>query len=99
MIDLESETVFPLARAARMVPGGPVDVSTLHRWRLSTTGPRLECVRTARGWCTSLEALRRHIHARSLAAMGQTPEPVVAMTATRRASHRRAERELAEAGI
>lgn len=99
MIDIEAETLIPLSRAAREYPGGPVHVATLHRWRQTTTGPRLGCVRGARGWATSREAMRRHVHARTAAAMGQAPDPVSTMSAASLSTHRRAERELAAAGM
>ena len=34
MIDIANENPITLAEAARSLPGGPVHVSTIHRWRL-----------------------------------------------------------------
>jgi hypothetical protein len=67
----EHEKLFPLAKAGQHVPGGPVHVSTLHRWRLrGCRGVRLETVTVGGRRLTSREAILRFIQATTQAADG-----------------------------
>lgn len=94
---LLSEDLVSLAKAARLVPGGPVHLSTIHRWRLrGVNGIKLETVVVGRRK-TSVEALHRFILATTAAAdsgsegQGQPQSRLWAIEA--------AERELEKAGI
>jgi hypothetical protein len=64
MIDIASESVFPLTQATNLVPrrrrGRKTNISTLYRW--SQSGLRGECLETIQiggTRCTSREALQR----------------------------------------
>ncbi len=71
MIDMDRETLMPLAAAARRLPGRP-HVSTMHRWRQrGIRGVQLEAVLVGGVWHTSREALRRFIAATTAAATGR----------------------------
>jgi len=70
-IDINRETLLPLARAVRVFPHG-TRASTLFRWitrgvRLRSTGERLrlEAIRCGRKICTSAEAVQRFLDAQS----------------------------------
>jgi hypothetical protein len=66
-IDLK-EKLLTLAEAARAVPGGPVHVTTIHRWRLKgVRGIRLETFLRGGVRFTSMAALETFF-ARSTAA-------------------------------
>jgi hypothetical protein len=96
-IDLSEEKPKTLATAARTVPGGPVHVSTIHRWRMKgVRGVRLETFLRGGIRYTTDEAIERFFAATTAAADSDTP----AMTSRqRRREISRAEREATEAGI
>lgn len=97
MIDPSKENICTLAKAANSVPGGPVHVSTVHRWRLKgVKGIRLETFMRGGVRFTSQEALERFFAASTAAADGV---PVSRTPAARGRAISAAERELSEAGI
>ena len=64
MINTSLEPTFPLAKAARKHASargdGPLNPSTLHRWRFPGIGGiRLECIKIGGVWHTSEQALQR----------------------------------------
>ncbi len=80
-IDL-SETVLPLAEAARRLPrlraGRPVSPATLWRWKSrGVRGVKLETLTVGGTCCTSLEALQRFCAALNGRA-AQAPAPQLA---------------------
>ena len=75
MIDMDRETLMPLAAAARRLPGRP-HVSTMHRWRVrGVRGVQLEAMRVGGQWYTSWEALKRFFTATTVAATQGPPDP------------------------
>ena len=90
---MSDEHLITLAQAARELPGGPVHVSTLHRWRLSgIRGVKLETLMRGGRRMTSPEAIGRFISRTTAVANG---EPVPVRTPTQRARDvEAAEREL-----
>ena len=74
MIDIENENPITLAEAARTLPGGPVHVSTIHRWRMKgVRGIRLETFLRGGVRRTTNEAVRRFFAATTAAADGTAP--------------------------
>ena len=69
-IDLKSEKLLRLSRAAREYPGGGKHVSQLHRYRQDQRVP-LECVKVGGIWMTSVEAMHRHVLALTAASNAQ----------------------------
>jgi hypothetical protein len=70
-IDLERDQLQTLAEAARTLPGGPVHVGTLHRWRLrGVRGVKLPTVLVGGIRRTSREAVAKWIAATTAAADG-----------------------------
>ncbi len=65
MIDIQSETVIPLTKAAKRVPsrnGRTVHVSTIWRWTMrGVHGIKLESLLVGGTRCTSVEAIGRFI--------------------------------------
>ena len=113
MIDLTTESMIGLAEAAKLVPparrGKRCHLSTLLRWiTAGVRAPdgsrvRLEAVRLGGRWLTSREALRRFAE-RLTPNLDQAQGPAPAAKtprspAARERAHRRAEAELARAGI
>lgn len=95
---LTTETLKTLAEAARTLPGGPVHVSTIHRWRLKgVRGVRLETILRGGIRCTTDEAIERFFAASTAAADGDTPPARTSRQREREIST--AEREATEAGI
>ena len=100
MIDIESESLLTLSRAAKHLPNGradkPVHVATLHRWAsCGTRGIQLGTVRIGGVRYTSTEALERFI---ARCTTGDR-DALVTTTKRRRREIQKAEAELAEAGI
>ena len=96
-IDL-TETLKTLAEAARTLPGGPVHVSTIHRWRIKgIRGVRLSTILRGGIRCTSDAAIERFFAATTAAADGNIPPTLTSRHREREIS--KAEREAAEAGI
>src|SRR5262245_137676 len=108
MLDLKTETVIPLAAAAKLVPPGRrgkrTHLSTLLRWitvgAKASTGEvvRLEAVRLGSRWLTSREALQRfaeRLTPRLEAAPAQQPRS----PASRQQAAERAARELDKLGL
>lgn len=63
-INVETETLIPLAQLARSLPrrrsNRPVAPSTVHRWRMNgLDGVRLEAVKVGGSWHTTREAFQR----------------------------------------
>jgi hypothetical protein len=97
-IDLSEEKPKTLASAARTVPGGPVHVSTMHRWRLKgVRGVRLETFLRGGIRYTTDEAIERFFAATTAAADSDAPASLTSRQREREIS--RAEREATEAGI
>lgn len=97
-IDLSRETPITLSKASRNVPGGPVHVSTIHRWRLKgCRGVRLDTFLRGGIRHTTFEALERFFAATTAVADGNTPPSLTKRQREREIS--RAEREATEAGI
>ncbi|HLN27616.1 MAG TPA: DUF1580 domain-containing protein [Gemmataceae bacterium] len=64
MIDINTETLLPLAKAAKRIPpardGKRCHASTILRWILKgSAGVKLEAIRLGGRWLTSVEALQR----------------------------------------
>lgn len=100
-IDLQTETVFTFAEAAKRLPkrrqGRPVHVATIHRWaKAGVRGVRLESLRLGGGLVTSAEALQRFCD--RLTAGGSADPTVRTSRLTERAAIR-AENELKAHGI
>lgn len=97
MSQLLSEQLVTLNQAAKLVPGGPVHLSTMHRWHLrGVHGVRLETIVAGGKRRTSKEAIERFVIATTKAANGclvSTP------SASRQSAVAAAERRLAAAGI
>jgi len=95
MIDINSETLIPLSEARSRFPGRP-SAATLWRWRLKgINGRRLESVALGGKIFTSIEALARFAQHRG----GSTEASTVHTPAARERAIRKAEAELADAGI
>lgn len=92
-IDLDTERLLPLAKAARELPGGPVHVGTLYRWfQKGVRGVRLETIMRGGVRFTSWEAIERFFRATTAVAEGA---PVSVRTPKQReAAIARAEAEL-----
>ena len=97
-IDLTTETPITLAEAARSLPGGPVHVSTIHRWRMKgCRGVRLGSFLRGGIRHTTNAAIARFFDAVTAAADGEaTP---VRSSKQRDNAICAAERELESAGI
>ena len=81
-INLANETPITLAEAARTLPGGPVHVSTIHRWRMKgVRGVRLGSFLRGGVRRTTREAIERFFDAVTAAADG---EPITARTSKQR---------------
>ncbi len=73
-IDINTETLKTLSKAARTLPGGSVHVSTIHRWRLKgIRGIRLETILRGGIRYTSDEAIERFFSATTAVADGIAP--------------------------
>lgn len=97
-IDLSKETPITLSKASRIVPGGPVHVSTMHRWGLKgCRGVRLETFLRGGIRHTTPEALERFFAATTAAADGDVPPSLTSRQREREISL--AEKEAIEAGI
>ena len=99
-IDLQTETVFTFAEAAKRLPrrrqGRPVHVATIHRWaKAGVRGVRLESLRLGGGLVTSAEALQRFAERLT----GSGADPVVKTSRQRELAARRAEAELEAQGF
>lgn len=97
-IDLATENLKTLNEAARTLPGGPVHVSTMHRWRLKGVhGVRLATILRGGIRFTSDEAIDRFFAAITSAADGDVQPALTSLQREREI--RKAEREATEAGI
>ena len=97
-IDLSMENPITLSKASRNVPGGPVHVSTIHRWRLKgCRGVRLETFLRGGIRHTTLEAIERFFAATTAVADGDSPTSLTSRQREREIS--RAEREAIQAGV
>jgi hypothetical protein len=72
MIDVQTESVFPLSevpsKLPRMRSGKKIHIATIHRWvGRGLRGIKLEVVRIGATRCTSMEALQRFFNALSQA--------------------------------
>ena len=96
-IDL-TETLKTLAEAARTLPGGPVHVSTIHRWRIKgIRGVRLSTILRGGIRYTSDAALETFFASTTAAADGNIPPTLTSRQREREIS--RAEHEAKDAGI
>ena len=82
MINTSLEPTFPLAKAARKHASsrgdGPLNPSTLHRWRFPGIGGiRLECIKIGGVWHTSEQALQRFFEKLTAAQEGPAVQQVV----------------------
>lgn len=97
MIDLSTETIFPVSEAPKHIPGRPSKASCW-RWVLQGVGGiKLESILIGGKRFTSHEAVQRFGDRRTAAADGETPP--ARTSRQREASISKAEAELAEAGI
>jgi hypothetical protein len=107
--DLTQETMLTLAQAAQRFPpsrqGRPVSPSCIWRWcRKGVEVPgvgveRLECVRLAGRWITSVEAISRFVARQTPPLEGQTPVQLPRTAAMRQRAAERAGKELESLGI
>ena len=99
-IDLTHEKLITLGTAAHTLPGGPVHVSTIHRWRMKgARGIKLETVLRGGVRFTSPEALERFFAATTARAAGEpAPTPQVTLK-QRNAAFQKAESILDQARI
>jgi len=101
-IDIHSENLRPLKEALARLPGKP-HLSTGWRWAMKgIRGIRLETCVIGGHRYTSDEAVQRFVDATTAAHNAGAASPAVPIDETlrkRRAAIKRAERELAEAGI
>jgi hypothetical protein len=95
---LMDEPLISLSQAARQAPGGPVHLSTIHRWRLrGIKGIKLETCMCGGKRLTSVPAMRRFAIATTAAAVGSVSPP--AIDARRQYDIALADRSLSDAGI
>jgi hypothetical protein len=102
MIDVETEKLISLARAASLVPparrGKKTHISTLVRWiTQGVKGVKLEALRLGGRWFTSAAAMQRF--AERLTPKSDEPVMVPRSPVTRECASKRAERELRKLGI
>lgn len=99
-IDIETERCIPLSQSPKHFPGRP-NASTPYRW--ATVGVRggikLETIVVGGVRYTSIEAIARFIERTTAASAGASVPAPRPTTRQREAAIRRAERELAKAGI
>jgi hypothetical protein len=108
MIDLTTEAMIPLARAAEMVPparrGKKTHLSTVFRWVTDgAKGPdgrrvRLEAVRLGGRWLTSTEAVQRFAE-RLTPDLDRPRPPASRSPGARERAAKRADRQLRRLGI
>jgi hypothetical protein len=102
MIQIATETVFPLSRTGEHVPlgrnGKKLHPATAFRWaQHGLRGVKLETIRVGGTTCTSVEALQRffdHLSAPPAQAVAPRPSPAAR---SRAAEH--ADRKLIEMGV
>ncbi len=102
MIDIETENLLPLAKAAGMLPGRQgkrCHESTVLRWVLKgCNGVKLEAIRMGGRWLTSLQALQRFAQALTPNQEEPPAKPPRSPASRQRASKRAAE-QLEKVGI
>lgn len=97
-IDLSEENPITLSKAASKVPGGPVHVSTMHRWRQKgCRGVRLETFLRGGVRYTTLEAIERFFAATTAAADCDIPPSLT--SSQRQRAITKAEHEAIKAGF
>jgi hypothetical protein len=97
MIDVSTETLVPLNKSGIFPVGNP-SAATRWRWhKKGIAGHKLEIIRQGSRVCTSREAIARFIAGTTAAASGE-PAPLRSPAAREKAI-KRAEKELADAGI
>ena len=98
MIDIQTETLVPVAKIPSHVPGRP-HVATCWRWvQRGCRGVKLETLLVGGKRFTSLEALQRFAEATTAAADGTSSVPA-STPSSRRKAHKEACRDLDAAGI
>jgi hypothetical protein len=98
-IDIKAETVIPIAEAPKHFPGHP-NVSSIYRWfGKGSRGARLETIVVGAKRYTSVEAIGRFIEATTANSVGASSPAPRPTTRQRRAAIKRAEADLAKAGI
>lgn len=100
MIDLQNEEVLSLTEATKRLPrrrrGKRPHIATLYRWvQHGVRGVRLEAIQVGGTLCTSLEALQRFCERCTDA----SDRPSPSTSKSREREIKKAEAELAEAGI
>lgn len=99
MIDTYEESLIPLSEAPQHIPGRP-NLSTLYRWfQKGARGARLETIVVGNKRFTSHEAIARFIEATTRNSPGASAPPSRQTSRQRETAIRRAEVELAKAGI
>lgn len=95
-IDMKTETLRSLTEAAKLIPGKPRCLATMHRWRLrGIKGRKLECVVVGNIHYTSDEALKRFF-----AALNGSDETTEGATPSQRIRRSRsARKELEKLGV
>lgn len=94
MIDINSETLVPIKKAATVIPGRP-HIATVYRWINQRSNP-LETILVGGRRYTSREAVERFIERASSGVRDETPSQ---FSKRRQSEIEAAERELEEAGI
>lgn len=98
-IDIRTETIIPINQAPRHFPGRP-NVSSVYRWfGKGSRGARLETIVVGAKRYTSIEAIERFIERTTANSPGAALPPSRQTSRQRETAIRKAERELAEAGI
>jgi len=94
-IDIENDDLLTVAGAAKYIHGRP-STRTIWRWmEKGVHGVKLDSVKIGSHRFTSKQAIRRFVCATTKAADARRPE----LSATRKRAIKRAERELADAGL
>ncbi len=100
MIDVQNETVIPINKAPAHYPGGRPNISTVYRhFGPGCRGAKLETIVVGGRRYTSIEAIGRFIEATTANSTGASSPPSRPTSRQREAAIRRAERDLAKAGI
>ncbi len=99
MIDIQNETVIPISESPKHFPGRP-NISSIYRWfGKGVRGAKLETFVAGAKRFTSTEAIGRFIEATTANSTGASPPTARPTSRQREAAIKRAETQLAEAGI
>lgn len=98
-IDIHTERIIPINQAPKHFPGRP-NVSSVYRWfGKGSRGARLETIVVGAKRYTSIEAIERFIERTTANSPGAVAPLSRPTSRQREAAIRKAERELAKAGI